>query len=71
MDWDTLSGRNPELGDVTLEEGTKRWYAVVGVEEHRDSPAVWKLVFERISWPDAEMRLADGAPYWPHVRYRR
>jgi len=71
MDWDTGCG-DPRLGDVTLEGGSSRWYVVVGVEEHRDSPDVWKLILERISPDDATERLLpDSARFWPHVRYRR
>lgn len=69
MDWN--ESEEPHLDDVTLEGGSSRWYAVVGVEEHRDSPKVWKLVLERITGRDALDRMNAGARYWPHVRYRR
>lgn len=68
MDWNETA--EPTLDDVTLESGSARWYAVVGIEEHRDSPAVWKLILERVSEEDALERLRAGARYWPHVRYR-
>lgn len=71
MDWNGDEFAEPELDDVTLEGGSSRWYLVVGVEEHRDSPAVWKLVLERISEDDATERLRAGARSWSHVRYRR
>jgi hypothetical protein len=70
MDWSADRYAEPELDDVTLEGGSSRWYLVVGVEEHRDSPAVWKLILERITGDEALDRLRAGARYWPHVRYR-
>jgi hypothetical protein len=74
MDWygHEDGGGEPLLGDVTVETDTDRFYLVVGVEEHRDSPRVWWLTLERIDLPDAVRRVeVEGGRYWSHVRYRR
>lgn len=71
MDWSGDRFPEPELGDVTQEQDSERCYLVVGVEEHRDSPRVWRLVLERISVRDSLDRELAGARFWPHVRYRR
>jgi hypothetical protein len=71
MRWSSVDGRDPTLGDVTLEQESDRWFLVVGVEEHRDSPAVWWLTLERIDEDDANGRLRGGSGFWPHCRDRR
>ena len=54
---------DPQLGEVTVETDTDRYYRVVGVEELRDSPAVWMLVLERIA--------ATEPVHWEHSLDRR
>jgi hypothetical protein len=71
MEWHADDGSEPQLDDVTLEAGSNRWYLVVGVAEHRDSPKVWWLTLERVSERDAGDRTRAGARYWGHSRYRR
>lgn len=49
--------REPELGDIAVQTPVEceRWYRVVGIEEHRDSPKVWWLWLERVeveTWPE-------------------
>ena len=69
FDW--RGDRNPELGDVTVETDTDRYFSVVGIEEHRDSPRVWWLTLERISPEEAALRVWALAPFWEHSVVRR
>lgn len=62
----------PTLGDITREQHTVRYYVVVGIEEHRDSPKVWWLTLERISEAQALEKLQyPNQGIWEHIRYRR
>jgi hypothetical protein len=70
MDWE--SDADPQLGDVTREQHSARWYVVAGIEEHRDSPQVWWLTLERIDEDRALLLLGDPEQrVWEHTRYRR
>ena len=70
MDWGV--DYEPEIGDITRERESVRWYLVAGIEEHRDSPRVWWLTLERISEDQALDLLKDpDQRIWEHTRYRR
>lgn len=70
MEW-ADSENPPALMDVAIEEPieVERAYLVVGVEEHRDSPAVWWLVMERIEFENAAVGAKDRL--WHFHKLRR